>query len=443
MNRATFNLRRWFGITASGVIATLAIVFAALLSHYLSVVMLEREVVVTREFLQGVVAAEALDAGTFSLGKTEADSDLGSFIDHIRGLPDTLRVSVYARDRSVLWSTDPVMIGRRFEGNDELEAAFSGKTLSEVVSTQGDAKPEHMGLAESNIGYFIEAYIPLRDKTSVITVVEVYQAPMSLHAVLRRGALIIWFGAGISALILFGALYWIVVRAARLIERQRVEIGRMEALAALGQMAGGIAHNLRNPMAGIRSSAELIKLEAPEVEESAHEIIGEVDRLEGCVHQLLEFTRTETLSPHRIDPLTLVDKVLCQERTAFERRGIVVTVDDERRARRQVNVDPLLINQVMTTILVNAQEAMPDGGRLRIRLSEHGPRLRIAFTDTGPGIPPEKLSRVGEPFFTTKTRGLGLGLALARRIVERFGGGLTIANAAGGGAQVVIELMVE
>ena len=179
------------------------------------------------------------------------------------------------------------------------------------------------------------------------------------------------------------------------------------------------------------------------IEGAAEGTRAEVDRLEGCVHQLLEFTRTETLSPHRIDPLTLVDKVLCQERTAFERRGIVVTVDDERRARRQVNVDPLLINQVMTTILVNAQEAMPDGGRLRIRLSEHGPRLRIAFTDTGPGIPPEKLSRVGEPFFTTKTRGLGLGLALARRIVERFGGGLTIANAAGGGAQVVIELMVE
>ena len=96
----------------------------------------------------------------------------------------------------------------------------------------------------------------------------------------------------------------------------------------------------------------------------------------------------------------------------------------------------------MTTILVNALEAMPDGGKLRIQLNERGSWMCIVYTDTGPGLPPEALARVGEPFYTTKTRGLGLGLAMAKRIVERFGGNLTISNAAGGGAQVQIELAV-
>ena len=440
MKPTTFNLRWWFGLAGFGTIAVLAILCAMLMSQYISVTMLAREVEVTREFLQGIVRAEALDAGTFTTGKTDADSDLGSFVDHLNGLPEVLRVNIYARDRSILWSTDKTLIGRRFPDNDELETAFGGQTLSEVVSGDGDTKAEHEALAKTDVGYFIEAYIPLYEKDKVIAVVELYQAPVTLDGVLRHGKRIIWLSAAASALFLYATLYWIVVRAARLIERQRTEISRMEALAALGQMAGGIAHNLRNPMAGIRSSAELMKLEIPEAKETADDIMGEVDRLEGCVRQLLEFTRAEKLSPRRIDPLRLVEDTLGQHRPALERHRIVVTIEDTRRAKRQVEVDPLLISQAMTTILVNALEAMPEGGRLRIQLSERGSRLCIAYTDSGPGIPAEILARIGEPFYTTKTRGFGLGLAMARRIVERFDGSLAIGNAAGGGAQVQIEL---
>ena len=281
MKPTTFHLRRWFGLAGFGTIAVLAILCAVLMSQYISVTMLAREVEVTREFLQGIVRAEALDAGTFTTGKTDADSDLGSFVDHLNGLPEVLRVNIYARDRSILWSTDKTLIGYRGGHNDELETAFGGQTLSEVVSGDGDTKAEHEALAKTDVGYFIEAYIPLYEKDKVIAVVELYQAPVTLDGVLRHGKRIIWLSAAASALFLYATLYWIVVRAARLIERQRTEISRMEALAALGQMAGGIAHNLRNPMAGIRSSAELMKLEIPEAKETADDIIGEVDRLEG------------------------------------------------------------------------------------------------------------------------------------------------------------------
>jgi two-component system sensor histidine kinase HydH len=442
MKLPTFNLRWWFGLAAFAVIAALAALGALLMSRFVSSVMLEREVVMTREFLQGVIAAEALDADTFRPGKTERDSDLGSFVDHIRGMTETLRVNVYALDRSILWSTDAALIGRRFDGNDELEAAFSGKTISEVVSASGDVKPEHEALAKSEIGYFIEAYIPLHDKTHVITVVELYQIPVTLDATLRQGQRIVWLGAGAGAILLYAALFWIVARAARLIERQRTEISRMEALAALGQMAGGIAHNLRNPMAGIRSSAELMMLDFPEAGSGASDIIGEVDRLERRVRQLLEFTRTEVPAPRRLDPLALVNDTLGQQRQALERDGVEVTVEDDRNEKRMVEVDPILTGQALTTVIVNAREALTAGGRLRIRLHDRGRRVCINFTDDGPGIPSDALARVGEPFFTTKAQGLGLGLAMARRIVERFGGSLAVRNATGTGAEIEIELLV-
>jgi len=442
MKRPTFNLRWWFGLAAFAMIAALAALGALLMSRFVSSVMLDREVVMTRDFLQGVVAAEALDADTFRPGKTERDSDLGSFVDHIKGMGENLRANVYAPDRSILWSTHAALIGRRFNDNDELEAAFSGKTLSEVVSASGDVKPEHEALAKSEIGYFIEAYIPLRDKDHVITVVELYQVPATLDATLRQGQRIVWLGAGAGAILLFAALFWIVARAARLIERQSTEISRMEALAALGQMAGGIAHNLRNPMAGIRSSAELMMLDFPETAPGAADIIGEVDRLERRVRQLLEFTRTEAPAPRRLDPLTLVNDTVGQQRQALERDRVDVTVQDDRTETRMVEVDPILMGQALTTVIVNAREALTKGGWLRIRLHDRGRRVCITFTDDGPGIPSDALARVGEPFFTTKAQGLGLGLAMARRIVERFDGALTIDNAAGAGVQVEIEMVV-
>jgi len=410
-----------------------------LLSQFISQVMLEREVAVTRELLQNIVQSHQIDAEAFRPHQIEA-TDLAFFVDHIRDLPEILRANIYATDKSVLWSTDAAIISQHFDDNDELDEALTGRTVSQIVSTAGDVKTEHVALAAAKLGYYIEAYIPLQAAGGVIAVVEIYKLPVTLDAVLRRGSRIVWTDLTIGALVLFGTLYTIVDRAARLIQRQQTEISHMEALAALGQMAGAIAHNLRNPMAGIRSSAELLKLEVPAASDMAGDIIGEIDYLERCVRQLLEFTRTDAVAPQPVDPLMLVNDILSQQRRSLARDAIVVTVEDERQTPRPVQVDPLLIGQAMTSVIVNAREAMATGGTLLVQLHDHGPRLCITYTDSGPGVPPEMLARIGEPFFTTKTRGLGLGLVLARRIVERFGGSLRIDNAGDRGARVRIEL---
>ncbi len=443
MRRVSFNLRLWFFLTGFGVIATLASVFAVTMSNFIFEIMVDREVEVTRDFLESVVRAERLGPAVFAPAATIDNEGLMSFARHIEDLPGTLRANIYAVDRSILWSTDAALIGRRFDDNDELRAALTGKMLGEVVEADADAKTEHAALNVGDLGYFIEAYIPIRGMgNDIVAVVELYKLPVALDAALRSGRRIVWLSAAGGALVLFVTLFWIVRRAARLIEGQQLALSHMEALAALGQMAGGVAHNLRNPMAGIRSSAELIQLESPDGAGLAADIVGEVDRMERTVRQLLEFTRTEAPTPQRVDPFGLVSDNLALQRPALERDGIEVSVQDRRQRRKGVHVDPVLIGQALTSIVVNAREAMVNGGRLQVELRDVGSRLHIVYTDNGPGVTADIMHRISEPFFTTKTRGLGLGLALARRIVERFDGTLEIANAPGGGACVTIQLSV-
>jgi two-component system sensor histidine kinase HydH len=171
------------------------------------------------------------------------------------------------------------------------------------------------------------------------------------------------------------------------------------------------------------------------------EIIGEVDRLEDYVRELMDYARNDAVSLQQVDPLDMVHGTVSRLRAALRRAKVEVAIDDQRRTRRAVEVDPLMFVQAMTSIVTNAIEASPEGGVLRIVLSEPDSRhIEISLTDSGSGIPKELLARIAEPFITTKAHGLGLGLALSRRIVERFNGTLEIFNAEQGGAVVRINL---
>ena len=275
----------------------------------------------------------------------------------------------------------------------------------------------------------------------ILGVVEIYKVPVALETAIDRGRRIIGISAAIGALVLFATLYWIVRRGALQIQRQQAELGRLAGLAAVGQMASAVAHGLRNPLSGIRSSAELLRLEYPMLKPVPNEIIGEVDRLDQCVRELMDYARSDTVSVQRVEPLDLVRETVERQRVALDRARVVVTIDDDRRTRRPIAVDPPMLGQAMVSIITNAIEALPDGGKLRIVLSEPDNRhTLISFTDSGCGIPSDLLPRISEPFFTTKIHGLGLGLVLARRIVERFNGTLDILSSDEGGALLRIKL---
>jgi two-component system sensor histidine kinase HydH len=314
---------------------------------------------------------------TEGYGESDGDGDgdgareaLESFAGHVRAMPEIMRANVYGADGHILWSTDDALIGRRFENNPELEEAMAGRLVREIGQLETDSKPEHVALGASASGFFIEAYLPIRSNGAVLGVVEIYKVPVALEAAINRGCRIIEISAAIGAPVLFATLYWIVRRGALQIRRQQAEIGRMEGLAAVGQMASAVAHSLRNPLSGIRSSAELLGLEYPAARPVSNEIIGEVDRLDQCVRELMDYARSDTVSVQRIEPLDLVRETVERQRTALERARVAVTIADERRAHRPVDVDPPMLGQAIASIVTNAIEAQPDGGSLRIVLSD-------------------------------------------------------------------------
>jgi two-component system, NtrC family, sensor histidine kinase HydH len=430
-----FGLRVWFAVAGFAVIAVLGAAFALLMSSYLTTTMLDREVAVTQEFLQSILGAEGYGERVFVRGSGGDNEALKAFAEHVRAMPEILRVNVYGADKRILWSTDEALTGRLFDDNPELQEALEGNLVSEIGQLDSDSKAEHIALGASATGHFIEAYLPIRRDDTVMGVVEVYKVPTALETAIDRGSRIIEVSAAIGSLVLFLTLYWIVRRGALQIQRQQAELGRMEGLAAVGQMASAVAHSLRNPLSGIRSSAELLRLEYPTLKPVPDEIIGEVDRLDQCVRELMDYARADAVSVQRVEPLDLVRDTIERQRAALDRARVAVTIDDDRRSRRPVDVDPPMLGQAMASIVTNAIEALPDGGRLRIVLSDPDSRhTQISFTDSGTGIPAYLLPRISEPFFTTKIHGLGLGLALARRIVERFNGTLDILSSEQGGA---------
>jgi two-component system sensor histidine kinase HydH len=217
----------------------------------------------------------------------------------------------------------------------------------------------------------------------------------------------------------------------------------MEAFAAIGQMSSAVAHSLRNPMSAIRSSAELWKGQESAPDPGVtDEVIREVDRMDSYVRDLLAYARSEPYHLQPVDPMQVVGKVLTKLQKALDRQKIEVRADDRRGVAKSVMADEMLLEQALTSVLTNAIEAMPDGGLLTVWMGPNGRSgfTRIKIVDSGRGIPPELMQRVTQAYFTTKSRGLGLGLMLAKGVIDRFQGIFEIASAPNRGTAVCIDL---
>jgi signal transduction histidine kinase len=227
----------------------------------------------------------------------------------------------------------------------------------------------------------------------------------------------------------------------RLAEAQE-EARRSERLAALGQLSAGLAHELRNPLAVIKGSAETLarKLRSadPLTTEVAGYISSEVNRLNAIVTRFLDFARPSKLErrPEQIAPL--LDRAL----KAVHDRWPEAKVEVERSYSQSlplVSVDPGLSEQVFTNLVLNAYEAMAaQGGKLRVAVSaanSDGRRgVEISIEDTGPGIPSELREQIFNPFFTTKEEGVGLGLSIVSKIMDDHRGWIRVSSEAGKGA---------
>ncbi len=215
---------------------------------------------------------------------------------------------------------------------------------------------------------------------------------------------------------------------------------RQEKLAVLGQLAGGVGHELRNPLTVINNAVYFLRLIQPQAEPKVQEylqMIEEETRMAGkIVNDLLDFTRSRPLERDWISAGTLLQNVL--------RHAIIpAQVKVSRRIAAglpNLYIDAQQISQVLGNLVLNACQAMPQGGKLTLSASQKGAEIAILVRDTGEGISPENMSRLFEPLFTTKMKGIGLGLAVSRKLVEGNGGRIEVSSEPGKGAAFTIFL---
>ncbi len=220
---------------------------------------------------------------------------------------------------------------------------------------------------------------------------------------------------------------------------------RAQRVETLGHLAGGIAHDLNNVLGPLMMSLELLELRLGD-DPAARRLVEQLERATqrgaGLVHQLLAYIRGAQGKQAAIAVAPLVDEVGSLLRSTLPPTiRLALEVEDGLGA---VRGDPTQLHQVVMNLAVNARDAMPNGGTLRIAAGAHaaegGPAVRISVSDTGPGIPPEMLREVFEPFFTTKAEGTGLGLTTVMDIVREHGGTVTVESAGGAGARFDVLL---
>ncbi len=226
-------------------------------------------------------------------------------------------------------------------------------------------------------------------------------------------------------------------------DRLREELRRAEHLASLGRLLAGVAHEVRNPLAGIRSTLQLWQRLPDQARppDSMDALLGAVDRLESLVSRLLYFARSGYDNPRPVDLNALVRETVALLAARAQGQGVSWQVDLEAKLPA-VPGSSQALHQVVLNLVTNALQAMPAGGRCSCRTRAlEGGRVELQVGDTGPGVPAAARAHLFEPFFTTRPEGTGLGLALCREIVVQHGG--TIEFEPGPGAVFRVTLPAE
>jgi len=224
------------------------------------------------------------------------------------------------------------------------------------------------------------------------------------------------------------------------------QIANAEKLASLGRLAAGIAHEINNPLTGVLTYSHLLLKKAQEGDPQKNKlriIVKETTRCREIVKTLLNFARQTKpdINPANINEIIERSLSLVKNQASFQNIKIIKELN---QSLPLIAVDPNQIQQVFINILLNAQEAMPDGGKLAISSNLHNKFVETKFTDTGCGIPKEEINKIFDPFYTTKqeSQGTGLGLAVSYGIIEQHHGDIEIKSKVNKGTTVIIKLPI-
>jgi two-component system sensor histidine kinase HydH len=232
-------------------------------------------------------------------------------------------------------------------------------------------------------------------------------------------------------------------------ERAHSRLEQAQRLSMMGQMAAGVAHEIKNPLASIKGASEIIAEDiAPDSpkREFLEIVQKETGRLDGTVRTFLEYARPQPFCPSLEKVEEILSSTLKQMEPQIRAASLNLRTDIPDFPER-ARVDPQKMRQVFINLLLNSVAATPPGGSISVKLQQSGKGQNefwmISFSDTGEGIAPEDLQRVFEPFFTKRTTGSGLGLAVVRSIVDEHGGTVQVSSEPGRGSTFTVLLPLE
>ncbi|WP_422421845.1 sensor histidine kinase [Pseudomonas sp. GZD-222] len=452
-----FDLLHWFSIISFLIIGVVALGLGSLSTRFLMNESLERDALLSAQFIQAVAIGEIRhhDLSGMQMGVVLAPSVYGmlneetarnrerarsEFLDHLAHLPDILLATIYSPERVVVWSTNPALVGRKIVGDAALETAFTSKGRVSARYNEVENGRIEQQFIHPPQEFFIENYIPLIDEQgNVLAVVEIYKEPVDLIERVNRGFRLIWMATALGGLVIYFGLFWIVWRASKLLASQQDQLVANKTYGGLVEMSTAVAHSMRNPLASIRTSAELAdSMEGQPAKKNIADIVSQVDRMSIWVRDLLLCLRPLRGESEQVDLVGAVHSVLSsfEQQLAYSK----VQVSFVAGPTPLVVSHQLLLAQVLNSVIANAIEAMPEGGRLDISttLSADGQKLYLAINDTGKGMTRQQEMMAFKSFYTTKLGGLGIGLIMVKQIMERFGGEVSLSSREQAGTSICL-----
>lgn len=227
-------------------------------------------------------------------------------------------------------------------------------------------------------------------------------------------------------------------------EETQLQLERSQKFSLLGQMAAGVAHEIKNPLASIKGAVEILGSEgtSPDEKKEFQDIaLKEIKRLDSTVHEFLDFARSREMHFERLDLAEVVTSSLRQLQPQIENAG--VKLSSQLSNNIVIVADPEKIHQIIINLALNAVDASSPGGEIQVALRADGKSAVLTIKDYGSGIEPSTLQRIFDPFYTTKSKGTGLGLAVVKSIVERHAGTIAVESKPGEGSRFTVKFPLE
>ena len=351
-----------------------------------------------------------------------ADASFGSLARYTT--PDIAYFALIDRDRIIRFHTNPGLIGGTVTTADP-------KTLPNGISEQREllGTGENVYLLRTHIHHDHDEYL-------LILALHTFRADQ----VIRQAKTGVTIAAALTIALwgLTGSLLILLRRE----ERHHRTMRQRKELERLGEMGAVMAHEIRNPLAGIKGFAQLVET-ASDLEQARHyagKIVAQSLRMEALVNDLLAFARDDQGERQTTNLSILVEECIGLVRMETADRQTHIVVDVASPVMAHVNADRIV--QMLLNLMKNAIQAMPDDGLMKVILRQKNGTVQMTIGDNGIGISPEQLPHILEPFWTSKATGTGLGLALCRKVAEEHGGRLTIESSVGIGTECTVSLPV-